>query len=601
MARAIGLDIGTRMVKVVDLAGTPKSPKVQRLIIRTIPEIQPPEEGAEPVDPDAALAALLRDVFETLKLPKDDVCACLDSSSTVFREIMVPFKEDDQIRKVVTFEAENHLHSHAIEDVIVNWVKTGQTQDGSRLTIFASPKQHLAERITLIKAAGIEPASMDLDVTAIYTACDAGGVFVEHPNVVVFDIGAHSTSIMLVAAGRPIVMRSFLAGAEQVERRVGQELHVGASEARRHARLAAGPREDDLFVPVGTLAPPVEETEKSLRQLQADVVADRRHAFVSKIHREALRSLASLRAEDAPARILVCGGGSLLPGLTDALAEKFGLPVEPLDLTRRFDFKDAGEDPALAAALTPVALGCGLRMLGHNPLGIELLRDEFAPTNTFDVVKNALAVVVTLLFAIFLGLAVSAKQRWDAEQQRFAHAAGKAEQLFKTAETAYYRKVENKTEADAKSLIASWLRRQPAGPDRARAYLRRLEGRYRSLASELGLAGDVPAIRSALEFWLEVHRALDSLDAEAVAAGKQPAAYGRWFRIMKMDVKRRTATVRLEVEDVAAFDRVREQIIRSPYFRERARDLSEIVSTGAQRTVNEYVQMDFNFRMKDED
>ena len=46
-----------------------------------------------------------------------------------FRDVAVPFRADDQIEKVVRFEAENHLHGRAIEDVIVNWVKTGETKE----------------------------------------------------------------------------------------------------------------------------------------------------------------------------------------------------------------------------------------------------------------------------------------------------------------------------------------------------------------------------------------------------------------------------------------------------------------------------------------
>ncbi|MFV1958869.1 MAG: hypothetical protein ACC662_05585, partial [Planctomycetota bacterium] len=79
---------------------------------------------------DLAISTVIRGVFDTMKLPRDDVCAALGAGSTVFREIMVPFREEDQIRKVVKFEAENHLHSYAIEDVVVNWVKTGENRDG---------------------------------------------------------------------------------------------------------------------------------------------------------------------------------------------------------------------------------------------------------------------------------------------------------------------------------------------------------------------------------------------------------------------------------------------------------------------------------------
>ncbi|MHC5009884.1 MAG: pilus assembly protein PilM, partial [Planctomycetota bacterium] len=505
MARAIGLDIGNRLIKVVELGGTPKVLKVQRLVIREIPAKPPPAVEGEPIpDPDAALSETLAEIFGELKLPKDDVCATFAAGSTVFREIMVPFTADEQIRKVVTFEAENHLHSHSIEDVVVNWVKTAESRDGSRLTIFASPKEPLAESLEILRGAGIEPASMDLDATAVYTACEAAGIFESHPNVILFDIGARSTAVILVTNGRPTVMRSFLLGASHLERQVGRDLQVPAMEAQQRTRLPTGPRADDLLVPASSLEPPSLESEKSLAQIQSEAVADQRMNFVRKLHREGIRSLASIRSDAAPELILLTGGGSLLPDLDAMLAEKFELPVERLDLTSRFEFKDPGPDPELAAAVTPAAIGCGLRMMGYNPLGVELLKDEFAPTNTFDVIKTALATAVTLLFVTLLGLAIIAKTRRDAETRRYNFAASKAESLFKTAETAYLRKVENKTEEGAKEALARRLARYPKDETRADQFIRLLRSRHRTLENELGLTKDMPPVRSGLEVWLEV-------------------------------------------------------------------------------------------------
>src|SRR5262245_61508869 len=126
MPRAVGLDIGSRTLKLVELSGSAKAFKVQKVEVRPVPE----GTGDEA---DDALAAMIRGLFKEAHLPKDDVCVAFDAGSTIFREITVPFQTDDQIEKVVRFEAENHLHGRAIEDVVVNWVKTGETKEGSQL------------------------------------------------------------------------------------------------------------------------------------------------------------------------------------------------------------------------------------------------------------------------------------------------------------------------------------------------------------------------------------------------------------------------------------------------------------------------------------
>lgn len=123
MARAVGLDIGSRTIKVVEMGGSAKAPKAVRVVIRDVPDPLSVEleEGVLPPDPDELISEVVREIFNEFRLPKDDVCAAFDAGVTTFREITVPFRDDDQIRKIIRFEAENHLHGKAIEDVIVNW------------------------------------------------------------------------------------------------------------------------------------------------------------------------------------------------------------------------------------------------------------------------------------------------------------------------------------------------------------------------------------------------------------------------------------------------------------------------------------------------
>ncbi len=591
MARALGLDIGSRTIKIVELTGSAKAFKVQRVVIREIPDTPAePEEGQEAASPGGPVSGILRDVFDSLKLPRTEVCATFPSGDTIFREITVPFTDEDQIRKVVRFEAENHLHSHSIEDVVVNWIKTGENRDGSRLTIFASPKDLLVERLATMRAAGIEPASVDLDGSAVFTAYEAAGVFRDHPNVVIIDIGAHSSSLLLVANGRPLTMRSFRLGTDLVVEHTSRELQVAPAEARRRVRLPEGPRSDDLLVPMSELDPPADETEKSLSRIEGEAVADQRLEFVRKLHRESIRSLAAVQNESAPDRILLLGGGSLLPGLSQALEERFRLPVERVDLAQRVEWRDRGQDTELTQAVAPAAIGGALRVLGYDPLGVELLQDELAPTNRFDVLKHALATGVTLLFFVLLALALVAMTRRDAERGRFSNVVGKAISFYRTAELAYLQKVEAKTAADASARIDEAVRNAP--PDyRMATWLRsRLLDRFNTLQSNLGLRRDIPQVQSALQVWLELVRALN----------RRPRAEYGYLKILRMDIKAHTTTIRVEVEDPATFDKVRQQIEDSPYFKERSKT-SRVIEPGATQNQGGRQQRDFNLRFKEED
>ena len=119
----------------------------------------------------------------------------------------------------------------------------------------------------------------------------------------------------------------------------------------------------------------------------------------------------------------------------------------------------------------------------------------------------------------------------------------------------------------------------------------RLIQRYKKLDLVLG-GGDYPKVRSALEVWKEIYRALNQRERQE---------YGRHFRVLRMEVKQRSALVRIEVNEQATFDKISQQFERSPYLREEARDPTRVVQVGAAQFVDGHWQADFEFRFKERD
>lgn len=571
MPRAVGLDVGRRLLKLAELSGSAKSFKVHRFVVEEMPEGEG-EEG------EAARAEVVRRLFREHRLGRADVCVSFDAGTSVFRDVTVPFRQDDQIAKVVRFEAENHLHGRAIEDVIVNWVKTGETKDGSQVLVMAAPKTELAQRLGLLRRAGIEPASVDLDATALYTACAATGVFTEHPNVVVLEVGARTTNLVVVDGGQLRAVRSFLVGTDTMAAALGGDLSLPAGEAGRRA-LSGGADADALLVPAADVEPSPHETAKSVAELERDVASQRREELFKKLQREVMRSITSARAVNAPEKLLVAGGGSLLPGLAESLSERLGIPVEPLGLLTRLGHTPTTADPRLADAVSPVALGCALRLIGADPLGVELRREEFAPTNTFEVVRGVLATAVTLLVALLAGLAFLAKSRLERERSTFlgkttATVAQKAATILQSVEKRYQQDVRRKPDGEAEHEAKRLLGTIPADANYLYAVRAHLQRRYRELEDNLGLSKDIAPIESALKVWKEIYEAL----------GKVPREELGWFRINSMSVSQSEAAFVIEVADVAVSDKVRRALNANEYLRKRAADPSSPVAPGSSQS-----------------
>ncbi len=597
MARAIGLDIGAGSIKVVELGGSKSSPKIQRLAVREIPK---PPADAEDYDADAVLAAEIKSVFAELQLPKDDVCASFDSGVTVFREIMVPFLEEDQIKKVIRFEAENHLHNHAIEDVVVNWIKTGQTRDGSRVMIFASPKDELARRMSILRKAGITPASVDLDTTALFTALQTVNKFEENPNCIVLDVGTNTTNLIMVVDGKPRVMRSFLLGAGGVEEAAAAELGVSSSEGRERVLQSATSASEDLLVSASELDPPTHESDKSLAHLQKDAVEDRRTDFVRKLHREAIRSLLSVRADAPPEMIMLLGGGALIPHLPDALSESFGLPVERVNLLDSVECKDPGPAPDYTGSAIGAAIGCGLRMMGRRGLGVELLQDEFSPSNTFDVIKTPLCVAITLAFLGVLGVTYIEREKLSVEKIEYANWAWNAQNMYMRVEPEFLNKVRGlplvvsgKTrKGKAITKAVEFLKPLEKSPKKVTEIRNRLQDRHRFLQTKLGLARDIPELPSALETWVEVYNALNSVGRDR---------YGDWFQVSRLQITPTRLDLRLILSEETDADKILKALSNSDYLKNRAASKRGFVTPGSKTRLQDgKVRLEFSMKFAEE-
>lgn len=559
MPRAVGLDLGSRTLKVVEISGSAKSFKVQRVVVKEIPE------GAEATD--EARAGLVREAFSEGRFPKDDVCAAFDAGSAIFREIMVPFREDDQIEKVVRFEAENHLHGRAIEDVVVNWVKLGDTKEGSQLLIFAAPKAALGESLGVLRRAGVEPASMDLDATALYTACHATGVFAEHPDAIVLEVGARTTNLLVVAGGRLRAVRSFLVGTDSVATGLQHDLSLPPGEAQKHAMR--GGNEGDLLVPAASASPGASEARKSVAELERDAATSRREELVRKLAREINRTVTSTHGAQSPDRLLLAGGGSLLPGLAASLKESLGIEVQPLAILGRLGWRSGAANPVLEEAVSPVALGCALRLLGADPLGVELRREEYAPSNLFDVVRTSLAVAVTLLVVVLAAVGWNLRESGDRERSRFIDGVcSKALGIYVEVEKRYQQEVKNKSEGEAKTL-ADKSRLSIASDENFLYTVRNLLlRRHQELEKDLGLSKDVPPIESALKVWKELYTSFDSL----------PRAELGYLRINRMTISQSSAQITIEIDNESNLDRLEKALATNEYLRGRAKNTAKPVT-----------------------
>jgi hypothetical protein len=342
---------------------------------------------------------------------------------------------------------------------------------------------------------------MDLDALAFYGAVKAAGLIEESPTCVLLHIGHRSTGMVFVVDGAVRALRSVRLGVDSVAHGMARDMEIDASEAAGKVEEIAGEEQGDLLVPLHADEGKA-ETRKGHAEMERDLFHQKRDDFAARLKREYIRSVAALRGGAAPARVLATGPGVAMPGLLELLSHRFGVAVEAFRPSEAFTCK-------LNGAAEPfdhngaVALGLALKGAGHDPLDLDFRQEELRVANKFELLKNSLAVTVTLLF--FGLLAFSAycvlKMR-TLDNERFASVLDNAYKPFQDVATNYN---------GLGSIIEARHHVKPekveaAGPryEAVKRYLRELERMKRNLHTIVGDTKGLPQITSALQIWNDV-------------------------------------------------------------------------------------------------
>lgn len=377
MARSVGLELALAHVRIVSLDHAGKTSRILQFHESAIPEGDSPwEERA---------AAALRDALAATRIPKGRIVAALDSGDAILREVSLPFKGDDQIRKTVRFEMESLIHNYTIEQLIVAHYKTGETDKASLLLAAAVPKTEIEKRLKLLQAAGADPVALDLDVAAVFNAMlHAGAIATDEPLLLVHGTPKF-TKLVFIQDRKPRSIRTIrfsMAG--------GPDAPAAVPSAAPSALAAPGTQGEPIVVVAETASP----FGRMPRENQS--------ALIGILSKEISRFLLANASSSNPAHILLSGdfeeeeAASMLESATR-------IPVKTFDLVQAVDpsAKDAGPSSRIA-----VPLGLALKGAGVDALGFDFRQEEFQYTKRFEAVKTTMLVTVELIIVLLAAVAL---------------------------------------------------------------------------------------------------------------------------------------------------------------------------------------------------
>jgi hypothetical protein len=174
-----------------------------------------------------------------------------------------------------------------------------------------------------------------------------------------------------------------------------------------------------------------------------------------------------------------------------------------------------------------VALGLALKGIGHDALELDFRQENLRVANKFELLKNSLAVTVTLLFFGLLAFSGHCVYKmWQLERHRFEGIVDSAYKPFADVVASYNglgTLIEDRHKVDANAV-----ERGGPKPEAVKRFLQALDRMKRNLHTIVGDAKGLPQITSALQVWNDVfatvgklHEQIDFIDFEMIEVSQK--------------------------------------------------------------------------------
>ena len=334
---SVGLDIGSGFVKLVEVDHSGDQPEVSRVAIE--PLLPDAIVEGEVMDP-GLVSDTIRILFDKVGIKGRDVVTAVGGHDVIIKKIEMDRMKESDAREVIRWEAEQHV-PFDIKSVELDFQVLNPLEEGLQMEVIlvAAKKELVDNRIALLSDAGLSASVIDVDAFALHNAFERNYPEAMEGIVALVNVGHEVTNVNILEDGVPILTRDIPFGSRRVREDLQRERGLTAEQAED---VVQGREE-------------IEGLSQIVGQ-SADLVAvgiERASAF-----------LMTRQAGEGLGKIYLSGGGSRIPGMTDALAERMNVgthQVNPFERTPVRPDAALGLNLEEAAPMLLLPLGLALR------------------------------------------------------------------------------------------------------------------------------------------------------------------------------------------------------------------------------------------------
>ena len=320
---AVGLDIDRGAIKAVQVSRSSGSYALQHVGYRRLPPGAVSE--GEVADHDL-LSYEIKEFWASHSFKGKAVYLGVANQKVVVRLLDFPRMSPEDLKSAIVFEAQDQIPM-PIDEAVLDYVVLGPQEEESdldRILIVAAQRDMISRYSSAVREAGLKAEGVDVKALSLLRSTLPVSLFDDEGAILLLDIGAEITSLVVSQSGTPTLTRFIPGGSGYLAEAVAEAASLSEEEAERQlmnpkVRIGAEPEGE------------IEGAEEDGDDFDPALVYDIRHGLedaVQALAEDVQRSVEyhySQPGSREVTQVFVSGEGALVNGLDAYLGDLLGV------------------------------------------------------------------------------------------------------------------------------------------------------------------------------------------------------------------------------------------------------------------------------------
>jgi len=346
--KPFGLDIGDSCIRLAQLSRDAQGIKLENFAFDELP-LQSDSVNS------FTLVTVIRELVKKSGIDSHKVVVNLYGTDPILKFISLPSMSDEELKKTIKWEAAKFI-VYDLDKMVIDYAVLNEAEEAGKkklnVAVAASTKEFVLNEINLLREAGLEAVTIEVDTLAQLYMTKVNDVFKDNELAVLIEFGARKTSINVIDSGVPCFRRECLSiGSMDINKALKEDLNVDLLEAEKIK----------LNFSLNTYEP-ADAKEKIIHNAINKVL---NHA-VMEIKRSLDYYIDSFPQKTID-RIVLTGGGACFKNIDSFLSHSLGITVEVIDPFRKLHFSDNIKETDSIRTNSPrfsTVIGLALEALG---------------------------------------------------------------------------------------------------------------------------------------------------------------------------------------------------------------------------------------------